>query len=163
MTWLDLTCNINMIFYFKNITFAISDFSHTLSNPPQTQGEGRQGLVPWWWLNKLWVTELVLGWQNKSDPALMVPWGWSTTFCQLRLWSWVYGASALESMTSVMNSNHVPFSCYSLLSMLKIEGLNNMKNLNVHYPSKVKRAVRERWQLKENILPCQCMWNLWSL
>jgi len=26
---------------------------------------------------------------NQSNQALLVPWWWSSTFCQLRLWSWV--------------------------------------------------------------------------
>ncbi len=64
------------------------------------------GPVPWWWLNKLRVTGLVLSWQNQTSPIWLC-W-YHEADHQLSLstqaWSWVNEARAHECVTSVMSS-----------------------------------------------------------
>lgn len=85
-----------------------------------------QGLV-WWWLYKLRVTRLVLSWTkpNQSNPVLLVPWRWSSTFCQLRLWVF------LSLIWTGVRALWFHFSWESQCDSLpKINTLRNMKNLS---------------------------------
>ncbi len=135
--------------------------------------------VPWWWLDKLRVTGLVLSWQNLTTPIWLCWYHEAdhqlSLSTQTWFWladSWVNGAC--DSVTSLMSSqSHVLklwFNSRERVSAIHYQRLKKdwtIWRIETHLHSKIKRSIHERGILKENFyyvstskskvsLNCQC-------